>query len=329
MNHKPHLSIGMPVFNAEAYIGDAIESLLSQSFTDFEITISDNASNDETESICRELVARDDRICYERQDENLGAIRNFNYVFDRARGTYFKWASYDDVCMPSYLQKCVDVLDRDDSIVWCHSASGKIDENGDILTRDDPKAEDLSHTSEAGLPRQHHKSPRRHQRFQGVLLGTNWCVDSYGLIRTETLRKTRMLPACYGAEKVLMGALSLRGHYHEIPETLFFQRIHPAASSSINMAADQLTFIDSKASTRFASARLKLLAGHLQSVAHTEMSLPDRALCYGVIARYLLQTSKWSTIVRNTLAGTGVGRKVRNQANSVEAKSLQSAAGDS
>jgi len=298
----------MPVFNAEAYIADALESLLSQSFTDFEITISDNASDDQTELICRQFAARDDRIRYQRQPENMGAIRNFNFVFEQSRGMYFKWASYDDICLPSYLQKCIEVLDQDELVVWCHSASGKIDDKGEVLNGDDPRAEQLAHTSQAGHPRRDHKSPKRHRRFQGVLLGTNWCVDSYGVIRADALRNTRMLPACYGAEKVLMGALCLQGHYHEIPETLFYQRVHAAASSSLNKAADQLTFMDSKASGRFASTRLSLLLGHLQSVAHTPMPLTDQALCYGVIARYLLQASKWSTILSNTLAGTGVGR---------------------
>jgi hypothetical protein len=318
----------MPVFNAEAYIADALNSLLSQSFSDFEITISDNASVDHTEEICRDFASRDDRIRYHRQRENLGAIPNFNFVFKQSRGTYFKWAAYDDICMPDYLQVCIDVLDRDDAVVWCHTASGKIDKQGQVLTRDDPWAEDLAHTDQAGLPRRHYQSPRRHQRFLGVLLGTNWCVDSYGLIRSEVLGQTSLFPACYGAEKVLMGALSLRGLYHHVPETLFFQRVHPAASSSMNKAADQLTFMDTRASTRFTSTRLQLLRGHVESVIQTPMPLSERALCYGMIARYLLQASKWSTIARNTLAGIGVGRNKNKPEINAGSESLSSATGE-
>lgn len=317
----------MPVFNAEAYIADALEALLSQSFADFEITISDNASTDHTEQICRDFARRDERIRYECQRENLGAIWNFNHVFARSRGQYFKWASHDDVCMPEYLQRCIDVLDQDPSILWCHSDSGKIDAQGRILSCEDPQADDLAHTRQAGLPRKFHQSPRRHRRFFGVLLGTNWCVDSYGVIRSEALRKTCMLPSCYGAEKVLMGALSLRGYYHQVPETLFYQRVHPAASSSMNDAADQWNFMDTRASTRFASTRLRLLRGHIQSVTHTPMPLSDRALCYGVIARYLLQTTKWRTIARNAIAGRGVGRSGRQRAIGASAGSLRSTAG--
>ncbi len=309
MKSEPQVSIGMPVFNAEVYIADALESLLAQSFTDFEIIISDNASTDATESICQQFLARDARIRYERQHANLGAIRNFNHVFELSRGKYFKWASHDDVCLPSFLEKCVNVLERDSSVVWCHTQSGKIDQHGTVLTRNDPRAENLAHSSEANLPRKYFDSQRRYRRFQGVLLGTNWCVDSYGLIRADALRQTSMLPACYGAEKVLMGALSLLGHYQEVPETLFFQRVHSAASSSINSAADQWTYMDPGASARFASTRFTLLLGHLRSIANTNMSILDQAMCYFLIARYLLQVKKWSTIARNTLAGTGLGRR--------------------
>ena len=120
-----------------------------------------------------------------------------------------------------------------------------------------------------------------------------------------------MLPACYGAEKVLMGALSLLGKYHEIPETLFFQRVHPAASSRMDRAADQLTFMDPTASSRFASTRMRLLAGHLRSVKTADVSVADRVKCHVVVARYLLQASKWTAIARNTLTGTGVGRAMQ------------------
>lgn len=303
----------MPVYNAETYIAEALDALLSQSFADFEITISDNASDDQTEEICRDYARRDERIRYQRQPENLGAIWNFNHVFEQSRGRYFKWASYDDICLPGFLQKCVDVLDHDGAVAWCHTDSGKIDEQGRVLTADDPKAEMLAHTSQVGLPRRDHQSPQPHRRFEGVLLGTHWCVDSYGVIRSEVLRSTNMLPACYGAEKVLIGELSLRGFYYQVPETLFYQRVHPAASSNIHRAADQLTFMDTRASSRFASTRCKLLLGHLRSVANTPMTIRQRAQSYGVVARYLLQTRKWSAIVRNTLAGTGVGRSREDQ----------------
>jgi glycosyltransferase involved in cell wall biosynthesis len=314
---RPAISIGMPVYNAASYLREAIDSILAQTYTDFEIIISDNASTDETEAICRDYEKRDARISYVRQQENVGATGNFNYVFGLARGRYFKWAAYDDICEPEFLEKCVAVLENRPEVVWVHCASSKINEHGDILDSMAPEAEGIGNTSEAGLPRKFHDSNSPHLRFQGVLLGTNWCVDSYGLIRSDTLRGTKLLPACYGSEKVLMGALSLAGCYYEIPATLFYQRVHSAASSRIENAADQLTFIDTKTSSRFASTRLRLLRGHLTSITDARLSVWQKIRCRVIVGKYLFQTNKWGSVLRNTITGTGVGRTKSAQRRSV------------
>jgi glycosyltransferase involved in cell wall biosynthesis len=100
----PKVSIGMPVFNGEKYIREALDSLLSQTFTDFELIVSDNASMDGTEAICHEYAARDMRIRYIRQTENLGAEANFKLVMDEAVGEYFMWAAADDTRSPDFLE---------------------------------------------------------------------------------------------------------------------------------------------------------------------------------------------------------------------------------
>lgn len=96
-NSVPAVSIGMPVYNGENYIREALDSLLAQTFTNFELIISDNASNDATETICREYAARDSRIRYFRQSNSIGGLGNFLFVLDEAAGEYFIWASHDDV----------------------------------------------------------------------------------------------------------------------------------------------------------------------------------------------------------------------------------------
>ena len=103
----PQVSIGMPVYNGEPFIREALDSLLAQTFTDFELTISDNASTDGTEAICREYAAKDARIRYVRQTENRGAAANFQFVLDEAVGEYFMWAAADDVWAESFLQKTI------------------------------------------------------------------------------------------------------------------------------------------------------------------------------------------------------------------------------
>ena len=102
---KPIISIGMPVYNGELFICDALDSLLSQTFIDFELIISDNASTDNTEKICRDYAKKDKRIRYIRQTKNLGAISNFQVVLNQAVGAYFMWAAYDDKWSIDWLEQ--------------------------------------------------------------------------------------------------------------------------------------------------------------------------------------------------------------------------------
>ena len=110
------VSIGMPVYNGEKFIREALDSLLAQTFTDFELIISDNASTDSTEAICREYAAKDARIRYIRHSENKGPAANFQFVLDGAVGKYFMWAAADDVWHPTFVAKCCTALENDTSI---------------------------------------------------------------------------------------------------------------------------------------------------------------------------------------------------------------------
>lgn len=110
----PTVTIGMPVYNGEKYIAEAIDSLLSQTFTDFELIISDNASTDKTGLICREYANQDERITYIRHNKNRGALQNFQFVLDEAKGKYFMWAAHDDLWAPDFLEKSTDLLSNSD-----------------------------------------------------------------------------------------------------------------------------------------------------------------------------------------------------------------------
>lgn len=109
----PKISIGMPVYNGEKYIRDALDSLLNQTFTNFELIISDNASSDETERICRDYLDIDPRITYYRQTENIGASANFDFVLSKAKSSYFMWAAHDDLWEPEFLRCGLDLLENE------------------------------------------------------------------------------------------------------------------------------------------------------------------------------------------------------------------------
>ncbi len=132
---NPRVSIGLPVYNGEKYLERALDCLLKQDYADFELIVSDNASTDATESICREYAAKDSRIRYYRNPANIGASPNYNRVFSLARGEFFKWASHDDECDPSLLRRCLEAFDRAGgaAVLVFSIAADIIDEAGRVI----------------------------------------------------------------------------------------------------------------------------------------------------------------------------------------------------
>lgn len=216
--NPPKVSIGLPVYNGEKFIKAALDSLLAQTFADFELIISDNASTDNTEEICRAYAAQDERIRYYRNHSNLGCSRNFNRVFELSVGEYFKWAAYDDLHAPDFLIKCVAVLDNNPKVVLCHSHVSLIDENGDFLQNYNIKLNTDSEES--------------HQRFH-ELLTKHLCYQCYGLIRASALRKIPPMGSYGTADGILLLRIGLLGQFYEIPEYLFFARSHSQQSLSM------------------------------------------------------------------------------------------------
>ncbi|MGH9198508.1 MAG: glycosyltransferase family 2 protein, partial [Acidimicrobiia bacterium] len=117
---EPRVSIGLPVYDGEDFIAEQIESLLKQSFGDFELIIADNASTDRTQQICLGYSAQDPRIRYIRNATNVGPVANHNLLIDSARGGYFKFAAHDDIHERDFLARCIEVLDSDASVVLAY-----------------------------------------------------------------------------------------------------------------------------------------------------------------------------------------------------------------
>lgn len=111
MNTSPLVSVGLPVYNGERDISRVIGVFLTQTYTNFELIISDNASIDQTEKICLEFAKNDNRVKYFRQTENRGALINFKYVLEVAKGDYFMWAASDDFRDVNFLSECVSILE--------------------------------------------------------------------------------------------------------------------------------------------------------------------------------------------------------------------------
>jgi glycosyltransferase involved in cell wall biosynthesis len=209
---QPLVSIGLPVYNAERYLRPALDSLLAQDYPDLELIVSDNASTDGTEEICRSYAQGDARVQYHRADQNMGAIWNFNRVFELARGEYFMWAAHDDLRDPRYVSACVAALRASPDAVLCCTGIRFIDEDGRPV-------EVPPHV--AGL----HpvgKTPR--ERVRQIARACNW-YDVYGLARTSALAKTRRAVATWGFDVVVVLELCLRGPVLLVPEPLFSYRL--------------------------------------------------------------------------------------------------------
>jgi glycosyltransferase involved in cell wall biosynthesis len=115
----PRVSVGIPVFDLEATVGRAIESVLGQTLGDVELIVSDNASTDGTEAICRRWAAADARIRYTRQPAAISGYDNFRYVLEAAHAPYFMWLPADDFALPALLARAAAVLDARPDVVAC------------------------------------------------------------------------------------------------------------------------------------------------------------------------------------------------------------------
>ena len=196
---KPYVSIGLPVYNGGAYLEDALKSLVAQSFDEFEIVISDNASNDDTGAISQDFAADDRRIRYTRNTENLGAADNFNQTFQLANGRYFKWAAHDDVYAPDFLLRCVQVLDSNPIVAICYSRQVDIDEEGERICYNAYRVRADLH--------------RPYQRFADVMDFLRGAPAIWGLMRKHTLQRTSLIGKYYASDLVLLAETSPPWHF--------------------------------------------------------------------------------------------------------------------
>ncbi len=214
------------VYNGEKYLTAALESIVSQDFENFELIISDNASQDGTAAICREFSESDGRIKYSRVDVNRGAAPNYQRVFQLANGKYFKWAAHDDVCLPGFLKACVKAIeDAPPSVVLVYPRAQIIDAEGKVTRVDD---ESLA-SSDA----------RPHRRASHVIRNVDLAWPLFGLIRSGVLRETRLIERFIGSDYVLLVELAMHGYLREIPQILFQRRVHPGMSNVVHQTRSQ------------------------------------------------------------------------------------------
>ena len=270
----PIVSIGLAVRNGGLYLAQALDSILAQTFTDFEVIISDNASTDATEDICRKYAQKDGRIRYSRNPKNIGGANNENLTVQIARGKYFRWAAYDDVLAPKLLEKCVQVLEQYPDIVLCYSSVVEIDQAG-------RKINVTTHTKGT--------SATPHQRMRELMYRDHACEMSYGLIRTDVLRTTRLQQNYTDSDRTLLCELALRGRFYELSEPLFYKRYHPA-----NVYVDfreRMAWFNPNIGGSITFPNWLQFVDMFGTVARVELPTTEKALCCAAAARWSVRQS--------------------------------------
>lgn len=291
----PRVSLGMPVYNGAIYLRCALDSILAQTFQDWELIICDNASTDETQTICEEYAARDPRIKYHRSSRNIGPSANYNRTFELSRGEYFKWAAHDDVLEPTYLEKTIRVLDESPDVVLAYTDVVLIDEHGKPCRNYEFELAAVDSGS----------AMRRFASLIFVNHRQHRATEIFGLMRSSALRQTT-LQGCYArGDSVLLARMALLGRFRKVREPLFLSREHSAQSMAQKPTGSRLEVVlrrwlgvgpipppewwDSRLKGRIVWPEWKIAAEYWRSIWLIKLGLVGRILLTGCYVVWLIR----------------------------------------
>jgi glycosyltransferase involved in cell wall biosynthesis len=255
----PRITVGLPVYNGQDYLEAAIESVLAQTYRDFILLISDNASTDDTEQICRSYVARDARVRYIRHSVNQGLTWNFRAAFDASESEYFKWMAHDDICAPNLLEECVRLLDKCPGAVLCSPKNAIIVDDRIEHLPLDLRLDD----------------PRPSRRYAGVLTLRYFAPELHGLMRSAALKQTPLIEDFLESDQTLIARLALMGPIVETEDYLFFRRLHSSnASKHGRFHHDSAQAVDTNL------PQWKALLAYFRATQEVPLPLVERLLCW-------------------------------------------------
>lgn len=277
----PRLTLGLPVYNGERFLAASLDALLAQTFTDFELIISDNGSTDRTAEIARHYESIDRRVRYIHHPQNRGSTFNHNFVVEQTRGEFFKWVSHDDLYASDLLHRCIDALDSRPEIALAHSWTAFIDETGQIFRPDDYPIDYLLETD----------VPDPVQRFRSVLY-TEGGDDFYGVMRMSVLRRVAPYDSYHWSDRTFIAELALHGPFHNIPEYLYFRRDHPTrATRSQRGIRTRCAHLDPKRANRWRNPVVRLvgeyLLGYVKAIWRAPIRTTDRWRCMKELAIWI------------------------------------------
>ena len=272
----PKVTVGLPVYNGERHLREAIESILGQSMGDLQLLISDNASTDGTPGICEEYVARDPRVRYFRNDHNVGVFRNYDLAFQRSDADYFKWAAVGDICAPTFVSRCMEVLTRQADVVLAFPRTVLFDtELGDGRVYDDE------------LDLQDDSPGERFRKFLGRARLNN---VMNGVIRADKLRETALNQVFKSSDMSMIAELTLRGKFVQLPEALYFRRARPQTATAHKSEIELREFFSHEPVSTESLQIWKLETSLWRGVLRAPISWGERAELF----RYLTHRALWS-----------------------------------
>lgn len=312
MSKGPTLSIGLPVYNGQNYLEQAVDAVLGQRYTDFELILCDNASTDRTRAICEAYAAADPRVRYERSETNVGLVRNFNRAFELAQGRYFKWLSHDDLIGPDFLALCVAQLEADPSLAVCCTSAAVIDAEGYVLEA--KGVQETGKTDPLGITRLRDASGHERgledaciaRRHRGVLLQSVRCYEEFGVIRASAIRSTPLRGYYPGSEKVFLSELALLGRIKVLPDVAMFMRVHDARLSAQATSSGRRALYLAPSARRRRSGlppQARCTLGYAGAVLRQRMPVRERLGCLVNLVRFCLQFRKWIAVGRIALLG--------------------------
>lgn len=271
---RPTVTIGIPVFNGARFIRQAIESVLAQSFTDYELLISDNASEDGTAAICGEYAANDRRIKFVQQEKNKGPFWNLKFVTDRATGRLLVWLAHDDALHRRFIERCVAYLDWNPRAVMVSGDFRIVDESGNQLDME------ILQTIREDTP-----WVRRRSQFFRYPIYSNVFYAFYGMTRADACRTvlSRIKEPRYMSqiELPVLARLATMGEIASLPTALRdYRRVSTSLyHSELHSLSQKSRFARSITQARHIS---RLVIDQMSVLLRSHLSLIDKV---GVLVR--------------------------------------------
>ena len=279
--HLALVSVGMPVYNGERFLRQALDSLLAQDYGNLELIISDNGSEDATQAICEGYAAKDRRVRYYRSEVNYGHVANFTRVLTLARGEYFMWAACDDLWEPSFVQTCVENLEETPGVSLAFSGFNNIDENG-VALKEYPQVQELA-------------SRDILQRLQNYILQEEPLGKAnlvYGVMRTNAIKAGGYRPwglGSWGTDMLIVFGVLATGDLAVAREVLFHKRLLQSTPDPASIEAT-----DKRRRAQMLAASIEQWYGYFRGYSR----IISKTDCLGQIEKLRLRATLWKRASR-------------------------------